>query len=88
MKKNFITFKGVVTHYLKPLGEAVCIGAYGSGDEINEILANVKHFFTYLGNQNLTWCGKQYFTWYGNEFFTLVGKQFFTSPVSKSLHGR
>lgn len=40
MKKNFITFEGVVTHYLKPLGEAVCIGAYGSGDEINEILAD------------------------------------------------
>ena len=40
MKTNFITFEGVVTHYLKPLGEAVCIGAYGSGDEINEILAD------------------------------------------------
>ena len=40
MKTNFITFEGVVKHYLKPLGEAVCIGAYGCGDEINEILAD------------------------------------------------
>ena len=40
MKKNFITFEGVVTHYLKPLGEAVCIGAHGCGDEIDEILAD------------------------------------------------
>ena len=40
MKKNFITFEGVVTHYLKPLGEAVCIGAYGYGDQIDEILAD------------------------------------------------
>ena len=40
MKKNFITFEGVGTHYLKPLGEAVCIGAYGCGDEIDEILAD------------------------------------------------
>ena len=40
MKTNFITFEGVVTHYLKPLGEAVCIGAYGYGDQIDEILAD------------------------------------------------
>ncbi len=40
MKTNFITFEGVATHYLKPLGEAVCIGAYGCGDEIDEILAD------------------------------------------------
>ena len=40
MKKNFITFEGVSTHYLKPLGEAVCIGAYSCGDEINKILAD------------------------------------------------
>ena len=42
--------------------------------------ANVKHFFTCLGKQNLTRCDKQNFTWYGNEFLTWVGKQFFTSP--------
>ena len=42
--------------------------------------ANVKHFFTLLGNEFFTPSGKQFLTLSGNEFFTLYGKQFFTSP--------
>ena len=35
MKKNFIAFEDTVgTHYLRPLGEAVCIGAWGDTDEL------------------------------------------------------
>ena len=35
MKTNFITFEDVVgTHYLRPLGETVCIGACDDADEL------------------------------------------------------
>ena len=52
--------------------------------------ANVKHFFTPLGNdfftlygnQIFTLYGKEIFTLFGKEFFTWYGKQFFTSPYS------
>ena len=40
--------------------------------------ANVKHFFTSLGNEFFTSYGKQFFTLYGKDFFTRYGKQFFT----------
>ena len=40
--------------------------------------ANVKHFFTLLGNEFFTSCGKQSFTLYGKEIFTSPGKEFFT----------
>lgn len=43
-------------------------------------LANVKHFFTSLGNEFFTSYGKQFFTLYGKKIFTLYGKQFFTLP--------
>ena len=52
--------------------------------------ANVKHFFTLLGNEFFTSYGKQFFTWYGKMFFTLYGKQFFTFPgkeIFTSLSG-
>ena len=42
--------------------------------------ANVKHFFTSLGNEFFTSYGKQFFTLYGKKIFTLYGKQFFTLP--------
>ena len=48
--------------------------------EKSNLTANVKHFFTSLGNEFFTLCGKQFFTLSGNEFFTLYGKQFFTLP--------
>ena len=43
------------------------------------MFANVKHFFTSLGNEFFTSYGKQFFTLYGKDFFTLYGKQIFTS---------
>ena len=46
----------------------------------NEQAANVKHFFTLLGNELFTSYGKQFFTLYGKKIFTLYGKQFFTLP--------
>lgn len=42
--------------------------------------ANVKHFFTSLGNEFFTSYGKQFFTLYGKKIFTLFGKQIFTFP--------
>ena len=39
--------------------------------------ANVKHFFTSLGNE--------FFTSLGNEFFTSYGKEFFTPACKKLL---
>ncbi len=42
------------------------------------MLANVKHFFTSLGNEFFTSFGMQFFTLYGKEIFTSYGKQFFT----------
>ena len=42
--------------------------------------ANVKHFFTSLGNEFFTSFGKQFFTLYGKEIFTSLGKQSFTLP--------
>ena len=44
------------------------------------ICANVKHFFTSLGNEFFTSFGKQFFTLYGKEIFTSLGKQSFTLP--------
>ena len=40
-------------------------------DDVDSLIANVKHFFTLLG--------KMFFTSYGKEFFTYLGKQIFTS---------
>ena len=41
-------------------------------------IANVKHFFTLLGNEFFTSYGKQFFTPYGEDFFTRYSKQSFT----------
>ena len=51
-------------------------------------LANVKHFFTSLGNEFFTSSGKQFLTLFGNEFFTLPGKEFFTSRQVAGKAGR
>ena len=48
--------------------------------DIMNPLANVKHFFTSLGNEFFTSYGKQFFTLYGKKIFTLFGKQIFTFP--------
>lgn len=37
MKTNLIIDNG---RYLKPIGEAVCVGAYGAGDDIDELLGD------------------------------------------------
>lgn len=37
MKTNLVIANGL---YLKPIGEAVCVGAYGAGDDIDELLGD------------------------------------------------
>jgi hypothetical protein len=49
-------------------------------ESLHGITANVKHFFTSLGNEFFTSYGKQFFTQYGKKIFTLFGKKIFTFP--------
>ena len=61
--------------------ESIDITAGNAAQEDDSLdTANVKHFFTLLGNDFFTSYGKQFFTLYGKKIFTLYGKQFFTLP--------